>query len=26
VVTFRAIGQPQVINVPPNAIPARGQG
>jgi hypothetical protein len=26
VVTFRAIGQPQVINVPPNAIPAGGQG
>ncbi len=26
VVTFRAIGQPQVINVPLNAIPARGQG
>lgn len=26
VVTFRAIGQPQVITVPPNAIPARGLG
>jgi hypothetical protein len=26
VVTFRAIGQPQVINVPPNAIPASSQG
>jgi len=26
VVTFRAIGKPQVINVPPNAIPARSRG